>query len=209
MPEFWRERSGLLGTFPSIMVPKLRLIRCSFYFSLFHEHVCAKSCLTLCDPVNCSLPGSIVYGILQARILKWVAMPFSGGSSQPRDQTCISCGSCIASRLFTNWATREALPFVYPLLLSVFVHQKITWLLPLRPWICSSPLYILDTSRLSNLYTANIFFKSVACIFSLLRVSFDEQMFLTFLKYKLLIFSFGVLFKKLPNTRSQNFSLFY
>ena len=46
---------------------------------------------TLCDPMDCSPPGSSVHGILQARILKWVAMPSSRGSSQPRDQTHVSC----------------------------------------------------------------------------------------------------------------------
>ena len=45
----------------------------------------AQSCLTLCDSMDCSLPGSSVHGILQARILEWVAMPFSRGSSQPKD----------------------------------------------------------------------------------------------------------------------------
>ena len=47
----------------------------------------SQSCLTLCDPMACSLPGPSVHGILQARILEWVAMPSSRGSSQPRDQT--------------------------------------------------------------------------------------------------------------------------
>ena len=47
----------------------------------------AHSCLTLSDPVDCSLPGSSVHGILQARVLEWDAMPSSMGSSQPRDQT--------------------------------------------------------------------------------------------------------------------------
>ena len=47
----------------------------------------AQLCLTLCDPMDGSPPGSSVLGILQARILKWVAIPFSRGSSQPRDQT--------------------------------------------------------------------------------------------------------------------------
>ena len=42
-------------------------------------------CLTLCDPTDCSPPGSSVHGILQARILEWVVMPSSKGSSQPRD----------------------------------------------------------------------------------------------------------------------------
>ena len=55
-----------------------------------------QSCPTLCDPMNCSLPLSL--GILQARILEWVTMPFSRGSSQPRDQTQVSH---IASRFFT------------------------------------------------------------------------------------------------------------
>ena len=53
------------------------------------------SCLTLCDPVDHSLPGSSVHGTLQARILEWVAVPSSEGSSQPRDRTCISYVSYI------------------------------------------------------------------------------------------------------------------
>ena len=56
--------------------------------------VCAKSlqsCPTLCDPMDCSPPGSSVHGTLQARILEWVATPSSRGSTQPRDQSCISC----------------------------------------------------------------------------------------------------------------------
>ena len=61
----------------------------------------AQSCPTLCDPMDCSLPGSSVQGILQARILWWVAMFFSRGSSQPRDWTQVSC---IPGRFFTNWA---------------------------------------------------------------------------------------------------------
>ena len=50
----------------------------------------ALSCMTLCDSRDCSLPGSSVCGILQARILKWFAIPFSRGSSWPRDQTYLS-----------------------------------------------------------------------------------------------------------------------
>ena len=51
----------------------------------------AQSCLALCDPVDCSPPGSSVRGILQARILEWVAIPFSRGSSRPRNQTWVFC----------------------------------------------------------------------------------------------------------------------
>ena len=66
----------------------------------------SRSCPTLCDSMECSPPGSSVHGILQARILEWVAMPFSRGSSRPRDHTQVSC---IAGRFFTVRATREAL----------------------------------------------------------------------------------------------------
>ena len=60
--------------------------------------VCAKSLqlyLTLCNLMDCSPPGSSVHGILQARILEWVAMPSSRGSAQTRDRTCLSYVSCI------------------------------------------------------------------------------------------------------------------
>ena len=58
----------------------------------------AQLCLSLCDPVDCGPPGSSVHGILQARLLEWVAIPSSRGSSQPRDQTWVSC---ITGRFFT------------------------------------------------------------------------------------------------------------
>ena len=60
----------------------------------------AQSCPTLRDLMDCSPPGFSVHGVLQARILEWVAVPFSRGSSQPRDRTQVSC---IAGRFFTNW----------------------------------------------------------------------------------------------------------
>ena len=60
----------------------------------------AQSCLTLCDPWTVARQALSVHGILQARILKWVAIPFSRGSSQPRDRTQVSC---MASRFFTIW----------------------------------------------------------------------------------------------------------
>ena len=57
-----------------------------------------QSCPTLCDPMDCSPPDSSVHGILQARILEWVAMPFSRGSSWPRKGTCVSYVSCTGDR---------------------------------------------------------------------------------------------------------------
>ena len=69
------------------------------------ESEVAQSCLTLCDPMDCSLAGSSIHMIFQARVLEWVAMSFSRGSSQLRDRTQVSC---TAGRCLTVWATREA-----------------------------------------------------------------------------------------------------
>ena len=66
------------------------------------ESKVVQSCLTLSDPMDCSPPGSSVHGILQARVLEWVAISFSRGSSQPRDRTQVSC---TVDRCFTVWAT--------------------------------------------------------------------------------------------------------
>ena len=60
----------------------------------------AQSCPTLCGPMDCSLSGSPVHGILQARILEWVAIPYSRGSAWPRDQTLLSYVSCISKKNF-------------------------------------------------------------------------------------------------------------
>ena len=72
----------------------------------------AQSCPTLCDPMDYSLPGFSVHGILQARILEWVAMPFSRGSSWHRDRTMVFL---LCRQMFTLWAyqgipTQEANP---------------------------------------------------------------------------------------------------
>ena len=68
-------------------------------------------CPTLCDPMDCITPGSSVHRILQERMLEWVAIPFSRGSSLPRGYTWVSC---IAGRFFTVWATREAQRLRWP-----------------------------------------------------------------------------------------------
>ena len=69
--------------------------------------------------MDCSLPGSSIHGIFQARVLKWVAISFSRGSSRPKDRTQVSC---ITGRHFTVWATREA----------PWVHLHITKVKPLK-----------------------------------------------------------------------------
>ena len=81
--------------------------QCAFqdwsFWNVKSEMKVSQSCPTLWEPVDCSPPGSSVHGILQA-ILEWVAIPFSRGSSWPRDWTWVSW---IASRFFTIWATKE------------------------------------------------------------------------------------------------------
>ena len=72
-----------------------------------------------CDPVDCSPPGSSVHGILQARILEWVAISFSRGSSQPRNRTWVSC---ISGRWFTDWTMREA--YIYTIMKIHCILQK-------------------------------------------------------------------------------------
>ena len=66
----------------------------------------AQLCPTLCDSLDCSPPGSSVHGIFQARILDWVAISFSRGSSWPKHWTCVSC---IAGRFFTSRVVGKAL----------------------------------------------------------------------------------------------------
>ena len=79
--------------------------------------------------MDCSQPGSSVHGILQARILEWVAIPFFKGSFQPRDWIQVSCA---AGRFFTIWATREALSFT--------VSQSSLKLMSIEPEMPSSYL---------------------------------------------------------------------
>ena len=77
----------------------LNTVSCSRVVS---ESEVSQSCPTLCDPIDCSLPGSSVHGIFQARVLEWVAISFSRRSSWPRDRTQVSY---IVGRRFTVWAT--------------------------------------------------------------------------------------------------------
>ena len=93
------------------------------------ESKVAQSCPTLCNPMDCSLPGSIVHWIFQAKILEWVTIAFSRRSSRPRDWTRVSR---IVGRRFTVWANREVLnDYLKSLLLSwmSFTQCLTLWLL--------------------------------------------------------------------------------
>ena len=83
--------------------------------------VSAQSCLTLCSPADCSLPGSSVVGIVQARILKWVAISYSSGSSHLRDWTLVSCVSKLAGRCSTTVPPRN--PYIQDLPLNNFLKK--------------------------------------------------------------------------------------
>ena len=117
----------------------------------------AQSSQTLCNPTDSS-----VHGISQARILEWVAIPFSRGSSWPRDQTRVSCGSSIGRRILYSKphtccalkCSNESLPFPLKLqhlqLLSfiIFIHltkKRIFWIAD--PWFSTLPMTLSSRPR--------------------------------------------------------------
>ena len=83
----------------------------------------AQSCPSLCNPVDCSPTGSSVHRFLQAKILEWVAISSSKGSSQPRDQTQVFC---IAGRFFTIRAKREVHIYIH-IYTYIYIHTYILW----------------------------------------------------------------------------------
>ena len=112
-PKYYSSRST---AFSFTQINFLFLLRMALYTNCRHIEdnrlwsEVTQSCLTLCDPMDCSLPGFSDHGIFQARVLEWVAISFSRESSQPRDQTWVSR---IVGRCFTLWATREALKIIW------------------------------------------------------------------------------------------------
>ena len=115
-----------------------------------HAHACSLSCVWLCDPVDCSLLGCSAHGILQARILEWVAISSSRGSYPPRDWTHISC---IGKQILNHWASWGAPSIMDPVyilwranLTSAFWFQKVSKShLPALP--SSSPCFPITGPR--------------------------------------------------------------
>ena len=110
----WVQREALVifclqiptrGKWGQNMVRKTRSILLPFCGCLV-----SKSCLTLCDPVDCSPPSSSVHGIFQARMLKWAAISSSRASSPPRDRTQVSC---IGKQILYHQTMRKDLSFLY------------------------------------------------------------------------------------------------
>ena len=106
-----KETPYMLAVTPYYLLPQPLATLCTFCLYRFicyrffsYKSGVTQSCLTLCDPLDCSLTGSSVHGIFQARVLEWVAISFFRGSFWPRDRTWVSC---IVGRHFTIWATGE------------------------------------------------------------------------------------------------------
>ena len=110
-------------------------------FLLTHTHTVQ---LTLCDPMDCSPSGSVVHGILQERILEWVSMPSSKGSSWLRDWTSVSCllhwqvGSlALATTIHTHTHTHT---YIYNVLFRILFHYH--KILNIVPWATISLLFV-------------------------------------------------------------------
>ena len=128
----------------------------------------AKSCPTLCNPMDCSPRSSSVHGILQARILEWVAISFSRGIFPeipwPRNRTRVFC---IAARFFTNWATTEAILYIHiyiynPLFFEFPSHLGHHKALNTVPCVCSHQLPI--NTHMWNLQKWYCTVQSLSCV---------------------------------------------
>ena len=139
---------------------KLPVLYSSSLLSIYFTHgmykvLVAQSCLTL-QPMDCSLPGSSVHGILQAQILECVAILFSRGSSPPRNWTQVSC---IAGVFFTGWATREASVYICN---SQYPNPSHPPLFPLYPCIHSLCLFLYSALEIDS--SAPFFYILHICI---------------------------------------------
>ena len=103
----WRQAGN--SPEPQRKRPMQRGYMSMYFLSYYSKVLVAQSCPTLCDPTDSSPEGSSVHEILQARILEWVAIPFSRGSSGSRDQPHISYVSSVGRPVLYHLNTREAL----------------------------------------------------------------------------------------------------
>ena len=95
----------------------------------------AKSCLTLCDPMDYSSPGSSVHEISQTRILEWIAIPFFRGAFQPRDQTHVSC---MGRRILYHWAIYQSF------------YKLVLWTVDKRSEMSLPPLMVVSRTKLES-----------------------------------------------------------
>ena len=172
-------RSHLLSSPPQLSCLPPTPWTCQWVFKTGGFLLCA-TCSVMSDSFRprglYSLPASSFHGILQARILEWVVISYSRGSSWPRDQTHVSCVSCIADGSFTYWAIREAHCSISSIALLLFIPAMITidlvylfpktrsfQTLPLLPFLpyFNPPMWnfetILNHTRIKSLPSLKIF----------------------------------------------------
>ena len=104
--------------------PSVLYIRPLTYVTFIYAQA-LQLCSTLCNTMDCSPPGSSVHGSFQARILEWVAMPSSRGSSRPKDGICVSCISCTAGEFFTTEPLGKPDLYIY-----TYIKAKGKWQRP-------------------------------------------------------------------------------
>ena len=106
----WKSQLGILevGCHAGYLSRLFPWLKCSPSSSCVCVRLFAQLCPTLCDPVDCSLPASSAHRILQARILEWVAMHISSGSSRSGDGTVSLMSPALAGGFFTTWASLVA-----------------------------------------------------------------------------------------------------
>ena len=159
------------------------------YILLYVVYVLTQfSHVRLCNPKDCSSPVSSIHGILQAKILEWVAILSSRASFWPKDWTHVSCHLLHCRWVLYHWATQK------PILL-------IFWLGCFSILSCKSWLYTLDINPLSVISFTNIFSHSVNCFFFLSMVFFAVQKLLSLIrshlfKFAFISFTLGDRFKK-------------
>ena len=153
-----------------------------------HKHcVCAESlqsCPTLCNPIDCRPSGPSVHGILQARILGWVTMPSSRRSSQPRDQTCISCIFCngrwiLYHQLHLGSPNETTFCWVREVFLCLMAFRLKHWLiLGLEPASLQTgtiPLVLQRLQVAESLCRAWDWLSSINCTSQYLIINYNEE----------------------------------
>ena len=120
-------------------------------------HAClrAQSCLTLCDPTDCSLPGSSFHGILQARILEGVAISYFRGSSPPRDRTHFSWVSCIGRWMLYHCAPANPTKSTEDVITG-WVSEWVSEVARLCPTLCDPMDWSLPASSIHGIFQARV-----------------------------------------------------